>query len=114
MALARPDPQTDIAIVGVGQTPAVRRSPKPIRRLAVEAVQLALDDAGLDASDIDAIVTDGVIMPNTVPREYIAAQFGIARTFDGGVSFGGAGIAGTQDVAERQLRQHSQRRLWLA
>lgn len=93
-------PQNQIAIVGVGQTPPVRRSPKPIRHLAVEAVQRAIADAGLKASDIDAIITDGVIMPHTVPREYIAAQFGITREFDGGVSFGGAGIACAPELAQ--------------
>lgn len=90
----------DIAIVGVGQTPPVRRSPKPIRHLAVEAIQLALDDAGLDAADIDGVITDGVIMPHTVPREFIAAQFGMTRSFDGGVSFGGAGVACAPELAK--------------
>ena len=89
----------DIAIVGVGQTPPVRRSDKPIRQLAVEAVQLALADAGLAAREIDGIITDGVIMPHSVPREFIAAQFGITRGFDGGVSFGGTGVACAPELA---------------
>lgn len=38
-------------------------------------------------------------MPNSVPREYIAAQFAIERGFDGGVSFGGAGIACAPELA---------------
>lgn len=91
---------TDIAIVGVGQTPPVRRADKPLRALAVDAVQLALDDAGLAPHDVDAIITDGVIMPHTVPREFIAAQFGIERGFDGGVSFGGAGNACAPELAQ--------------
>lgn len=92
--------QPQIAIVGVGQTAPVRRSEKSIRRLAIEAVQLALKDAGLEATDIDAVLTDGGIMPNSVPREFIAAQFGIERGFDGGVSFGGAGIACAPELAQ--------------
>ncbi|MBK6657668.1 MAG: hypothetical protein IPG43_05730 [Proteobacteria bacterium] len=90
----------DIAIVGVGHTPPARRSPKSIRHLAIEAIQLALDDAGLDAADIDGVITDGVIMPPTVPREFIAAQFGMTRSFDGGVSFGGAGVASAPELAK--------------
>ncbi len=90
----------DIAIVGVGHTPPARRSPKSIRHLAIEAVQLALDDAGLDARDIDGVITDGVIMPHSVPREFIAAQFGMTRSFDGGVSFGGAGVASAPELAK--------------
>lgn len=85
--------QPQIAIVGVGQTAPVRRSEKNIPRLAIKAVQLALEDASLESTDIDAVLTDGGIMPNSVPREYIAAQFAIERGFDGGVSFGEAGIA---------------------
>jgi acetyl-CoA acetyltransferase len=90
----------DIAIVGVGHTPPARRSPKSIRHLAIEAIQLALDDAGLDAADIDGVITDGVIMPPSVPREFIAAQFGMTRSFDGGVSFGGAGVASAPELAK--------------
>ena len=90
----------DIAIVGIGQTPPVRRSAKPIRHLAIDAVQLALDDAGIAPGDIDGVITDGVIMPHTVPREFIAAQFGMTRSFDGGVSFGGAGVACAPELAK--------------
>ena len=90
----------EIAIVGIGQTPPVRRSTKPIRHLAIEAVQLALDDAGIAPGDIDGVITDGVIMPHTVPREFIAAQFGMTRSFDGGVSFGGAGVACAPELAK--------------
>ena len=90
----------DIAIVGVGQTTPIRRSTKSIRHLAIEAVQLALDDAGIAAREVDAIITDGVIMPHTVPREFIAAQFGIERSFDGGISFGGVGVACAPELAK--------------
>ncbi len=93
----RPPP---IAIAGIGQTTPVRRSPRSLRALCIEAVQRALDDAGLEASDVDGIVTDGTIMPATVPRDFIAAQFGIDRRFDAGTSFGGAGSACGPQLAE--------------
>ena len=82
---------TPIAIVGVGETPAVRRSEKSLRALVVEAVANALDDAGLKPSDVDGILSDGLVMPTTVPRDFVAAQFGIDRRYDGGMSYGGAG-----------------------
>jgi acetyl-CoA acetyltransferase len=81
----------DIAIVGVGQTTPVRRSTRDVRALVMEAIQLALDDAGLEPKDVDCVLSDSVIMPMSVPREYVAAQFGITRRFDGGMSYGGAG-----------------------
>ena len=89
-----------VAIAGIGQTIPVRRSPRSLRALCIEAVQRALDDAGLAASDVDGIVTDGTIMPATVPRDCIAAQFGIDRRFDAGTSFGGAGSACGPQLAE--------------
>ena len=89
-----------IAIAGIGQTAPVRRSSKGLRALCVEAVQKALDDAGLEASDVDGIVTDGTIMPATVPRDYLAAHFGIERRFDAGSSFGGAGSAYGPQLAQ--------------
>lgn len=81
----------DIAIVGVGQTRPVRRSDRDLRALVTEAVQLALEDAGIEPHEVDGVISDGVIMPASVPREYVAAQLGIVRRFDGGMSYGGAG-----------------------
>ncbi len=91
---------TPIAIVGVGETPAVRRSEKSLRALVVEAVSNAIDDAGLKASDVDGILSDGLVMPTTVPRDFVAAQFGIDRRYDGGMSFGGAGSACAPQLAQ--------------
>lgn len=91
---------TPIAIVGVGETPAVRRSEKSLRALVVEAVANALDDAGLKPSDVDGILSDGLVMPTTVPRDFVAAQFGIDRRYDGGMSFGGAGSACAPQLAQ--------------
>jgi acetyl-CoA acetyltransferase len=91
---------TQIAIAGIGKTTPVRRSPKSLRALCVEAIRAALDDAGIDASDVDGIVTDGTIMPATVPRDFLAAQLGIDRRFDAGTSFGGAGTAYAPKLAQ--------------
>jgi acetyl-CoA acetyltransferase len=91
---------TPIAIVGVGETQPVRRSAKGLRALVVEAVQAALADAGIQPSEVDGIITDGLVMPSTVPRDYVAAQFGIERRFDGGMSYGGAGSASSPMLAQ--------------
>lgn len=84
---------TPIAIAGIGATKPVRRSERGLRALVIEACQAAIADAGLDPSEIDGVMSDGLVMPATVPRDYVAAQFGIDRRFDGGMSFGGAGSA---------------------
>lgn len=98
-------PQTPIAIVGIGQTTPVRRSDKGIRELVVEAIELALEDAGLEASEVDGVITDGLVMPTTVPRDFIAAQFGMDRRFDGGISFGGAGTASAPQLARMAISE---------
>ncbi|HEX4894570.1 MAG TPA: thiolase family protein [Hyphomicrobiaceae bacterium] len=91
---------TPISIVGIGQTRPVRRSEKGLRALVVEAIEAAIADSGLSPSDIDGVITDGLVMPTTVPRDYIAAQFGIDRRFDGGMSYGGAGSAAAPGLAQ--------------
>jgi acetyl-CoA acetyltransferase len=96
-------PETPIAIVGIGQTVPVRRSAKGIRELVVEAIELALEDAGLEAREVDGVITDGLVMPTTVPRDFIAAQFGMDRRFDGGISFGGAGTASAPQLARMAI-----------
>ena len=46
-----------VAVVGLGMTQMTRRYVKSSTALAVEAVQLALDDAGLVKEDLDGLVT---------------------------------------------------------
>jgi acetyl-CoA acetyltransferase len=92
------------AIVGIGETPPTRRSEHDIRRLTIDAVRAAIADAGLKPSDIDGIVTDAGIMPGTAPHEYVAAQLGITRRFDGGVSYGGTGIVCAAQLADMAIR----------
>jgi acetyl-CoA acetyltransferase len=82
----------DIAIVGIGETAPVRRSPRNLRSQVVEAVYAALDDAGIAPHEVDGVVTDSVVMPTTVPHDYVMAQLGATSRYDGSVSYGGAGI----------------------
>lgn len=95
----------DIAIIGIGETPAVRRSEKSLWQLAVDAVEAAIGDAGLTPQDIDGIVTDSIIMPGSIPHDWMAGQLGIERRWDGAVSYGGAGTVGAPLVARPALQQ---------
>jgi acetyl-CoA acetyltransferase len=64
-----------IAIAGIGATRPVRRSDKGVRALVVEAIEAALADAGLDPGAVNGVISDGLVMPTTVPRDWVAAQF---------------------------------------
>src|SRR2546426_1917954 len=47
--------QDRVAIVGIGHLPFAKDIGRPISDTAVEAIQLALDDAGLQAGDVDGM-----------------------------------------------------------
>ena len=47
--------QDRVAIVGIGHLPFAKDIGRPISDTAVEAIQLALDDAGLEAEDVDGM-----------------------------------------------------------
>ncbi len=89
-----------IAIVGVGETAPLRRSTKDVRELTLEASLSAIQDAGLQCSDIDGIITDAGIMPSTVPQDWMAAQLGISPNFTACLSYGGAGIVAAPMLAQ--------------
>lgn len=97
--------EKNIAIVGVGETPAVRRSDKDVRAMAVDAAMAALEDAGLDPSDVDGIMTDGGIMPSSVPHEWLAGQLGITSYFDASLSYGGTAVVAAPQLAEMAIRE---------
>lgn len=93
----------NIAIVGIGETPPARRSQKDVRALVIDAVMAALDDAGIEPSEVDGIVTEASVMPLSVPHEYVAGQLGMMRYFDASISYGGAGIACAPMLAQMAI-----------
>lgn len=96
--------QDDIAIVGIGETPAMRRSTRGIRTMALDAILEALGDAGIAPDEVDCFITEGMVMPHKVPHEYVAAQLGIERHFDATISQVGAGIVGTPLLAALAIK----------
>jgi acetyl-CoA acetyltransferase len=117
------DPWDRTAIVGIGQTEFSRASGRSELRLAVECVQSALADAGLDVDDVDGLCTFD--LDSTDPN-LIATVLGMpATTFLSRSAYGGGGgcamvmsaamavITGAADVvvAYRAMNERSGLRL---
>lgn len=91
------------AIVGIGETAFVRHAHQPVKSLVLEAIDAALEDAGLSASQVDAIVTEGAAMPALVPQDEVAACLGIRNYSTAAASFYGSGIAGAHLLAAQAI-----------
>jgi acetyl-CoA acetyltransferase len=77
------------AIVGIGQTEFSKNIGRSERRIALEAIKLALEDAGLAPADVDGLVRFD--MESTTEVE-IARNLGIPNLrFFGEVGYGGGG-----------------------
>ncbi len=75
------------AIIGIGATEFSKKSGRSELRLAVEAAKAAIADAGLEASDIDGLVT---YTADTNPEIDVARALGIPElTFMSRVHYGG-------------------------
>jgi acetyl-CoA acetyltransferase len=99
------------ALVGIGMTPLSRESGRSVLQLAVEAAELALQDAGFAAGDIDAVLS--YHMNDSAPVPYVARSLGIDplgwhnEIFGGGTQsasiLGDAAMLITSGLARRVL-----------
>ncbi len=82
-----------MAIVGIGHLPFAKDIGRPIGDTAVEAIQLALEDAGLEAEDVDGMSMFEMEHTHEVS---IARRLGVKnlRWWDK-ISYGGGASAGT-------------------
>jgi acetyl-CoA acetyltransferase len=85
--------QDRVAIVGIGQLPFAKDIGRPISDTAVEAIQLALDDAGLAAEDVDGMCMFEMEHTHEVP---IARRLGVTGLrWWSKISYGGGASAAT-------------------
>src|SRR3954462_2561367 len=85
------------AIAGIGATEFSKNSGRSELRLACEAVQAAVEDAGLQLSDVDGMVT---FTMDTNPEIEIARNLGIGDlTFFSRIHHGGGAACGTVQQA---------------
>jgi acetyl-CoA acetyltransferase len=85
--------QDRVAVVGIGQLPFAKDIGRPISDTAVEAIQLALDDAGLRAEDVDGM---SMLEMEDTHEVSIARRLGVEnlRWWDK-ISYGGGASAAT-------------------
>ncbi len=85
------------ALSGIGATEFSKKSGRSELRLAVEAVAAALDDAGIDAGDVDGLVT---FSADTNPEIEIARSLGLGElTFFSRIHYGGGAACATVQQA---------------
>src|SRR5271154_5443142 len=81
------------AIVGIGATEFSKESGRSELRLAAEAVDLALRDAGIEPAEVDGMVT---FSSDTNPEIEIARSLGMGElTFFSRIHYGGGAGCGT-------------------
>ena len=85
--------QDRVAIVGIGHLPFAKDIGRPIADTAVEAIQLALDDAGLTAEDVDGM---SMLEMEATHEVSIARRLGVRglRWWDK-ISYGGGASCAT-------------------
>jgi acetyl-CoA acetyltransferase len=81
-----------VAIVGIGHLPFAKDIGRPMSDTAVEAIQLALNDAGLEAEDVDGM---SMLEMEATHEVSIARRLGVRQlTWWDKISYGGGGSAG--------------------
>jgi acetyl-CoA acetyltransferase len=84
--------QDRVAIVGIGHLPFAKDIGRPISDTAVEAIQLALGDAGLRAPDVDGM---SMLEMEATHEVSIARRLGVTNlTWWDKISYGGGGSCG--------------------
>jgi acetyl-CoA acetyltransferase len=83
-----------IAIVGIGESEFSNGGGNRLDSLVSEACLSAIEDAGMRPDEVDAIVTDGLVMPKSFGPSKLSGMQGIEREFTGTSMVAGAGNVG--------------------
>lgn len=87
-----------VAVVGIGETRNARHLPGEMSAWILDAVLLAAEDAGIEPSEIDGIVTESFTMPTELSD--IVTVLGLRPdVFVANVAFSGAGTVAAPDLA---------------
>ena len=96
------------AIVGIGQTEFSKNIGRPERTVALEAIRSALQDAGLDSSQVDGLVRFDM---ETTTEVEIARNLGLENVrFFSEIAYGGGAGCGKPLRGDPPGRPHAFRR----
>lgn len=99
-------------IAGAGLTPFGRQSGATTLSLMSQAATMALDDAGLERADIDALITGySTTHPHLMLSTLFAEHFGLHPEYAHGMQVGGATGLAMVDLARRLVAGGSVRRV---
>ncbi|HUN21672.1 MAG TPA: beta-ketoacyl synthase N-terminal-like domain-containing protein [Anaerolineales bacterium] len=71
----------NVSIVGIGQIPVQKKSPLSLREMGVQAMQLAMEDAGVDA--VDAVFVGNMLGDELQNQKHLAALIASAAGLRG-------------------------------
>lgn len=93
----------DVCIVGIGETKPTRVSDQPVDRLVLQAVDAALEDAGIAPSEVNGLVSDGIYGPRAASLQRVAAHLGQPDMWTASRSVGGAAIMSAPELAAEAI-----------
>lgn len=93
-----------VSIVGVGEIDPVWRDDRPVLALVVDAVRRALDDAGIDAQEVDGFTSEAHSVAHLARPDEVAMAIGAPnRRYSSHCSIAGSGVVGAIQHAQLAL-----------
>jgi len=90
-----------VAIAGAGEIDPAWKDSRPVIGLVTEAVRRALDDAGIDAADVDGFTSEAqTTLGRARPDELAVAIGATGRRFSAHTSIAGSGVIGALQLAQ--------------
>ena len=66
-----------VAITGIGESEYAEGGGNSAPKLILDACRRAIDDAGLEVDDVDGVVVESELMPETLPPDEVASTLGL-------------------------------------
>lgn len=98
------DLRGEAAVTGIGESVVADGNGHSAEALIYDACAAAIDDAGLTPDDVDGVVVEGEMMPETLPPDEAASTLGLDLAYTSESLPVGAGIAASPLHAAQAIR----------